>query len=192
MKPENVELLRDAEEALNLYWKLVQPDTPLAANCLSNSIRWILRALKDEAELEPAPEKDLGTSAADVVRRFLENLPKESGALKVFDMALYEAREESRAEMRKKAAETTVPSYSDSRTANDLAAEFVVGFRQNLACPDVAPSEYAAVMKRHIAAALMKARQEERKKAAELAWKMQMESFGGGTAIGNAIQEMKP
>ncbi len=29
----------------------------------------------------------------------------------------------------------------------------------------------------------------ERSRAANLAWEMQMRSFGGGTAIGNAIQE---
>ena len=29
----------------------------------------------------------------------------------------------------------------------------------------------------------------ERNRAARLAWKMQMEQFGGGTAIGNAIQD---
>lgn len=29
-----------------------------------------------------------------------------------------------------------------------------------------------------------------RKRAAEIAWKMQMENFGGGTAIGNEIEQI--
>lgn len=31
-------------------------------------------------------------------------------------------------------------------TATELAREFMLGFRTNLSCPDVSPSEYEAVM----------------------------------------------
>lgn len=42
----------------------------------------------------------------------------------------------------------------------------------------------------HQYAAMLNNATDMRKRAAELAWKMQAEQFGGGTAIGNAIQDL--
>ncbi len=49
--------------------------------------------------------------------------------------------------------------------------------------------ELQARYKQLIAAAIRDHVEIERGRAARLAWKMQMESFGGGTAIGNAIRD---
>lgn len=35
-------------------------------------------------------------------------------------------------------------------TAENLAREFILGFRENFRCPDVAPSEYEAVMAKRL------------------------------------------
>lgn len=42
---------------------------------------------------------------------------------------------------------------------------------------------------RKVVEAIKTAVAEERHRCADIAWKMQMESFGGGTAIGNAISD---
>ena len=71
-------------------------------------------------------------------------------------------------------------------TAKEMASK--VADDLNLHCGDI-PKAWAKEIQEALAKAIDDAVQEERKAAANLAWEMQMEQFGGGTAIGNAIAE---
>ncbi len=51
--------------------------------------------------------------------------------------------------------------------------------------------EDVAILAKDIDAAIVNEINKENKACTELAWKMQMEQFGGGTAIGNEIQNRR-
>lgn len=59
-------------------------------------------------------------------------------------------------------------SDSLEQRAASLAREFMLGFRTNLTCPDVSPSEYERVMDHRISAALRAERAAALEEAAKL------------------------
>jgi|HubBroStandDraft_2_1064218.scaffolds.fasta_scaffold62123_4 hypothetical protein len=81
-------------------------------------------------------------------------------------------------------------------TANEraikLANDFMAGFRANLRCPDVAPSEYQGVMVHRIEEAIVAAIKEEREACHEIADKYWSECGRSGKppAYMNAIEEL--
>jgi hypothetical protein len=78
---------------------------------------------------------------------------------------------------------------SDKLTPQQRAERALAGIKHDH--PDVNKRDWcrSCVALDDVAREITEAVAEEPKRCAEIAWKMQMQSFGGGTAIGNAIQE---